>query len=214
MAWDYSPPLTASLCGAGLAIGGAALLAGMVALVAGQPLHVCCPLLLVGVIGMSGLGLTLADHPRLPSRRIAPHDRRRRGLIARRGARAMRTEMNIKDAAAKSPVVWNAAAWFGAQLGGSAWALTAAVELLFKDAVSAAVCLVSFVALNAYGLYLWRSRDKLTAYGGWQRLLAAFTVFCETIFLVLGARGIAESHAPAARHRRNYRIGTSPCLPC
>jgi len=57
--WGNSPPLIASLCGAGLAIGGVALLAGIVALSAGQPLHVSCPLLLVGIIGTIGLGLTL-----------------------------------------------------------------------------------------------------------------------------------------------------------
>jgi hypothetical protein len=54
-----SSPLIASLCGAGLAIGGAALLAGIVAWSAGQPLHVSCPPLLAGVIGVSGFGLAL-----------------------------------------------------------------------------------------------------------------------------------------------------------
>ncbi|HEY1785063.1 MAG TPA: hypothetical protein VGG30_05910 [Pirellulales bacterium] len=109
----------------------------------------------------------------------------------------MPTDRNIETGAAKSPCVWNAGAWFGSQLGGSAWALIAAAELLLKDPVSAAVCLGSFVALNVYGLTVWRSRDTLTAYGGLQRLLAAFTVFCAVIIVVLNARGIAEPHTPS-----------------
>jgi hypothetical protein len=54
-----SSPLIASLCGAGLAIGGVALIVGLAALCAGQPLHVSCPLLILGGIGVSYMGLTL-----------------------------------------------------------------------------------------------------------------------------------------------------------
>lgn len=96
----------------------------------------------------------------------------------------------------KSPFVWNAGAWLGSLLGGSAWVLLAGIVLLFQDIPSAAVCLGSFAALNTYGLHLWRRRDKLGAYEGFQRLMLAFTLFYAIIIVVMNVRGITESPTP------------------
>ena len=104
--------------------------------------------------------------------------------------------MNAEQRTTKSPFVWSAGAWFGSQIGGSAWALVLAIVLLFRDIPAALVCLGSFAAFNAYGLYLWRSRETLTAYAGIQRLLLAFTVLVTSIIAVVNVRGISESPTP------------------
>jgi len=101
--------------------------------------------------------------------------------------------MNTQEAVKKSAFVWSGGAWWGSQLGGSAWALPLGIVLLFQDIPAALVCLVSFAALNAYGLRLWRSRDKLTAYAGLQRLLLALTAFYAVILVTLNVRGITEA---------------------
>jgi predicted membrane-bound spermidine synthase len=104
--------------------------------------------------------------------------------------------MSSEEIVKKSPFVWNGGSWLGALLGGSGWALVLGIVLLFEDAISAAVCLGGFVAWNAYGLSLWRRRDKLAAYAGLQRLLLALTAFSAIITVTVNARGISESHTP------------------
>ncbi len=59
MAWQQSRLLTFGLCGLALAICGISLIAGIIALGVGQPWHVCYPLLLLGVIGLTVLGFNL-----------------------------------------------------------------------------------------------------------------------------------------------------------
>jgi hypothetical protein len=104
--------------------------------------------------------------------------------------------MSSEEIVKKSPFIWNRGAWLGGLLGGSGWALVLGIVLLFEDAISAAVCLGGIVAWNAYGLSLWRRRDKLAAYAGLQRLLLALTAFFAIIIVTMNARGITESHTP------------------
>jgi hypothetical protein len=55
-AWGKSRRLTVSLLGIGLAVGGVSMVAGMLALLVGQPWYVCYPMLLIGTISFCALG--------------------------------------------------------------------------------------------------------------------------------------------------------------
>jgi hypothetical protein len=58
-AWCKSRPLTLSLFAVALFTSGVSLLAGVIAIFAGQRWHVCYPLLLVGLIGLTVFGVNL-----------------------------------------------------------------------------------------------------------------------------------------------------------
>ena len=75
-----------------------------------------------------------------------------------------------------SAFAWNAGGWFGTQLGCTLWLLILGFVLFSKDPLAAWVCLAGFLVLNAWALYLWRSRKQLSAYAGLQRFLLAASV--------------------------------------
>ena len=104
--------------------------------------------------------------------------------------------MKTQECVTQSALVWNAGSWWGSQMGASAWAFILGIVLLFADIPAAVVCLGAFAAFNCYGLHLWRRRDNLTAYGGIQRLLFAFTLLFAIVVVVLSVRGITESQTP------------------
>ena len=93
---------------------------------------------------------------------------------------------------------WNAGGWFGSQLGCTLWLLILGVVLLSKDLFAAWVCVGSFVVLNAWGLYLWRGREKLIAYAAMQRFLLATSVIIALVVVVVNSRGVSEPPAPGA----------------
>ncbi len=66
---------------------------------------------------------------------------------------------------------WNAAGWFGGQLGASLWILLLGLLLCLQGAgVGFAVLLCGLVA-NAVGVVLWRRRERLAAYTALQILV-------------------------------------------
>jgi hypothetical protein len=56
---------------------------------------------------------------------------------------------------------WNLGAWFGGQIGGTAWMLVGAVVLAPHAPEVAGVWLACFAASNAIGSWLWWRRDRL-----------------------------------------------------
>ncbi|MCI0330982.1 MAG: hypothetical protein L0196_08580 [candidate division Zixibacteria bacterium] len=99
---------------------------------------------------------------------------------------------------APSAFVWNAGGWFGSQVGSTVWMLILGFVLLSKDALAAWVCFGGFLVLNAWGLYLWRSRERLSVYAGLQRFLAAATVVIALVVVVVNERGASQPPAPGA----------------
>jgi hypothetical protein len=97
-----------------------------------------------------------------------------------------------------SAFAWNAGGWFGAQLGSTLWLLILGLVLSRKDTLTASVCVASFVVLNAWGLYLWRSRERLSAYAGLQRLLLGASVIIALVVVVVNGRGLSEQPSPGA----------------
>jgi len=95
----------------------------------------------------------------------------------------------------RSSFAWNAGGWFGSQLGCTLWLLILGLVLLRKDAVAAWVCVAGFVVLNVWGLYLWRSRVRRSAYSGVQRFLVVASVMIAVVVLVVNARGASEPPA-------------------
>lgn len=55
----------------------------------------------------------------------------------------------------------NTGAWFGAQLGSTAWMLLAAAWMAPLAPAVAAVGLLCFILPNALGTWLWRRRDRM-----------------------------------------------------
>jgi hypothetical protein len=99
---------------------------------------------------------------------------------------------------ARSAFSWNAGGWFGSQLGCTLWLPILGFVLHSKDSFVAWVCVASFVVLNAWGMYLWRCREQLSAYAGLQRFLLAASVVIGLVVVVVNSRGVSESPAPGA----------------
>jgi ABC-type phosphate transport system permease subunit len=68
---------------------------------------------------------------------------------------------------------WNLGAWFGGQIGGTAWMLVGAVVLAPHAPEVAGVWLACFAVANAIGSWLWWCRDSLRPYPSLQALLSA-----------------------------------------
>ena len=101
--------------------------------------------------------------------------------------------MEAESDSNKSSFNWNAGAWIGTQLGSTVWMLAGGISLLFSDPISAFVCLGGFVVFNAFGFYLWRSREKLSTYVALQRLMLAMTATFTLILVVLHRRGTVST---------------------
>ncbi len=71
---------------------------------------------------------------------------------------------------------WNASGWFGAQLGGTAWILVAAVLTIVRDIPTGLILLIIFLAPNIIGYLLWRTQ-KLSCYASIQILFSLVGVF-------------------------------------
>jgi len=65
---------------------------------------------------------------------------------------------------------WNAAGWFGGQLGGTAWILVTAALTTARDASTGFFLLVIFLVPNIIGYSLWRMQ-KMSYYASLQILL-------------------------------------------
>ena len=110
---------------------------------------------------------------------------------------------------------WNAGGWFGSQLGCTLWLLILGFVVLSKDSIAAVVCLVGFVALNAWGLSLWRRREHLNAYAGLQRYLLAASLIIALVVVVLNGRGVSEPPIPGAlvsTYLPYWSIAVAPAL--
>lgn len=98
--------------------------------------------------------------------------------------------------AAKCAFVWNAGGWFGTQVGGTLWLLILGFVLAPKDALAGCAGVASFFALNAWGLYLWHCRARLSAYGGLQRFLIVASVVIALVVWVVNTRGLFVPSTP------------------
>jgi hypothetical protein len=74
---------------------------------------------------------------------------------------------------------WNTVAWFGGQIGSTAWMLAGAAVLVWEAREVAAVWAACFLAANAAGFRLWSRRR-------WLRPFPALQIG----FLVCGASGL------------------------
>ena len=68
---------------------------------------------------------------------------------------------------------WNAGGWFGSQVGATAWIGVAAALTAFQDLRTGLALLALFAVPNVIGLWLWRRRDRTSAYAGTQVLIAS-----------------------------------------
>ena len=57
-------------------------------------------------------------------------------------------------------VPWNAGAWFGGQIGGTCWMLTAFVAYVWQAPWLSVLFLAGFAAANAFGFWLWSHRRR------------------------------------------------------
>ena len=82
---------------------------------------------------------------------------------------------------------WNAAGWFGGQLGGTAWILVAAALTTARDTSTGFFLLVIFLVPNIIGYSLWRMQ-KMSYYASLQILLILIGVFGLLAIYVLERR--------------------------
>jgi hypothetical protein len=97
-----------------------------------------------------------------------------------------------------SAFAWNAGGWLGTQVGCTLWVLILGFVLFRRDALVGWTCVSSFFVLNAWGLYLWRSRERLSAYAALQRFLIAASVVIALVVWVVNSRGLSEPPSPGA----------------
>jgi hypothetical protein len=63
---------------------------------------------------------------------------------------------------------WNTVAWFGGQIGSTAWMLAGAAILAWEAPEVAIVWLACFFAANAAGAYVWSRRRRLRPFPAMQ----------------------------------------------
>ncbi len=110
---------------------------------------------------------------------------------------------------------WNAGGWFGSQVGCTLWLLILGFVLLAKDPPSGWLCLTGFVLLNAWGLYLWRCRERLSPYAGFQRFLAVASMIIALVVVVANNRGVSAPPNPGSlvsTYLPYWVIGLAPAL--
>ena len=61
---------------------------------------------------------------------------------------------------------WNTVAWFGGQIGSTAWMLVGALVLAREAPEVAAAWLLGFTSANAIGTWLWSRRRRLRPFPG------------------------------------------------
>ncbi|OGO71935.1 MAG: hypothetical protein A2Z37_03000 [Chloroflexi bacterium RBG_19FT_COMBO_62_14] len=96
----------------------------------------------------------------------------------------------------RSAFTWNVGGWFGSQIGGTLWLLILGLLLLSIDSLTAWVSLGSYGVLNAWGLYLWGARRRISAYAAIQFFLSAASVFIALVVSVANSRGLSQPPAP------------------
>ncbi len=87
------------------------------------------------------------------------------------------------------PFRWNAAGWFGGQLGASLWILLLGFLLCLQGVAVGFAVLLCGLAANVTGLLLWRSRARLDAYTGLQILLGVTGLLALAAFLLVDRLG-------------------------
>jgi hypothetical protein len=73
-------------------------------------------------------------------------------------------------------------------LGSTIWLLALGVGLLQEDLAAGALALAGFAVVNLWGIALWRSRDRLTAYSGIQWMMVGLLVVIAAVVLITNAR--------------------------
>lgn len=123
--------------------------------------------------------------------------------------------MTAEHNVSRSSFAWNGAAWFGSQFGCTLWLLILGLFLFWKDVLSASVCVAGFAVLNAWGVYLWRVRQRLSAFAGLRRFLLAASVTFAVVVLIVNAREVSEPPVPGAlvsTYLPYWLIGVAPAL--
>ena len=70
-------------------------------------------------------------------------------------------------------LMWNAAGWFGAQIGGTCWIIICAALLCAQDVAVAGMVFAVFLSANLFGTLIWRNRNRIRAFAGIQALVIA-----------------------------------------
>jgi hypothetical protein len=99
---------------------------------------------------------------------------------------------------ARPAFVWNPGAWFGCQVGCTLWLAILGVVLFPKDRLAAWGCLAGFLALNAWGVHLWRRRDRSSAYAAIQRFLLGASAVIAAVVILVNLRGVSLPPGPGA----------------
>jgi hypothetical protein len=105
-------------------------------------------------------------------------------------------KMKDHDKIASTAFCWKGGGWFGGQLGGTLWLLICGLVFLAKDILCGLISIACFILLNAFGLYLWRQRARLSAYKVIQSLLAITAATVILLVVMANLRGIVWADKP------------------
>ncbi len=82
------------------------------------------------------------------------------------------------------------------QFGCTLWLLFLGFVFFRRDALGWWACIASFLVLNAWGFYLWRSQQRLRAYAGFQRFFLAASVVIAFVVWLVNTCGLSEPPTP------------------
>lgn len=97
---------------------------------------------------------------------------------------------------------WNAGAWFGSQLGSTAWMLGTAFVLLPDHVGAGIAAFLGFLASNVFGLVLYRMRNRILPYPALQWLIGIIGVASVAVVVYLNHSGVVDMVDPRLGYGR------------
>jgi hypothetical protein len=107
--------------------------------------------------------------------------------------------------------VWNAGAWFGTQVGCTAWLFVFGAALLRDDGGFAALAFGGGALLTGLGVLLWSRRAKLSPFAAYQLLFAALAVVLTVLTVLANTRGL-QTPVPPGSLSAYWAIAIPPAM--
>lgn len=88
----------------------------------------------------------------------------------------------------EGPFRWNAGGWFGALFGSTIWLFVLGCRLFAEDLLAGTVACLGFAGSALWGIILWHRRARMTAYAGFQAMMAGLLVLFAVVVPTTNAR--------------------------
>jgi hypothetical protein len=91
---------------------------------------------------------------------------------------------------------WNAGAWFGSQVGSTAWMLGVALVLLPDYVRPGVAALLAFLAANGFGCLLYWNKNRILPYPALQWLIGFIAAASLALVVYLNHSGVVDKVDP------------------